>query len=94
MMIEITFKDLNIDDLVVPISLGYHAARLLPGLRRLNGGNASGSGWKGESIYQLSADLKLVSVYLFPHGLRYALRDLMDCGAIDLEPDPRIEPIL
>ena len=95
MTIEITFKNLNPSDLpLVPLRLGYHAVRLLPGLRRLDAESIGTRRWGGLSLYQLSADLKRLNVFMFPHGLRYGLRDLMDCGAIDLKPDPRLDPLV
>lgn len=94
-MIEITFKNLDIVDLpLVPLKLGYHAERLLPMLQRLNGGVAVGGYWRGDSLEMLRADLALLNFWASPNGLRHGLRDLMDCGAIGLKPDPRFEPLL
>ena len=89
MTIEITFKNLNPSDLpLVPLRLGYHGERLLPMLRRLNG-----KAWSG-TLDQLCIELSHLNLWASPHGLRLGLRDLMDCGAIDLKPDPRFEPLI
>ena len=98
-MIEITFKNLKIVDLpLAPVRLGYHANKMLPFLKRLN---ATGKHWKGDSLSALAKDLCFEGLYTYKpdsepglHGLRLGLRDLMDCGAIELKPDPRFEPLL
>ena len=88
-MIEILFKNLAIVDLpLAPVNLGYHAKRLLPMLRRLNV-----KSWRGD-LTQLCEDLSHLNFWVSPHGLRLGLRDLMDCGAIGLTPDPRFEPLI
>ena len=89
MMIEITFKNLFVDDLLGPTKLDYHGARVLPMLRRLNV-----KVWRGDSLEQLSAELMRFNMWASPNGLRHGLRDLMDYGAIDLKPDPRFEPLV
>lgn len=94
-MIEIVFRNLNPVDLpLAPVTLGYHGARLLPMLRRLNNALCPGGIWKGESLTDLVAELSLLNFWASPHGLRLGLRDLMDYGAIGLKPDPRFEPLI
>jgi hypothetical protein len=95
MAIEIVFKNLAIVDLpLAPLKLGYHAERLLPGLKRLDAESIGTRKWGGLSLYQLSSDLERLNISISPHGLRLGLRDLMDCGAIGLKPDPRFEPLI
>jgi len=95
MDIEIVFKNLFPVDLpLVPVNLGYHAQRLLPMLRRLNNAICPAGIWKGESLEDLVHELSLLNFWASPHGLRLGLRDLMDCGAIGLKPDPRFEPLI
>lgn len=93
MTVEIVFKNLTIVSLpLVPLKLGYHAERLLPMLRRLQVG-PNDKVWRGDLV-QLSKELSHFNLWVSPHGLRLGLRELMDCGAIGLKPDPRLEPLI